>query len=126
MRVIDLLNKIANNEIVKLPKIIINGKLYEEEINKEKICYAKGYISKQNNGIELSTLGYLLSIRNLNDEIEVIEETEKIEKIEIDNMDRIKAISTGNFVYSISQPMKIIIKKLNEVIDKLNKMEENK
>lgn len=58
----------------------------------------------------------------LNDEVEIIEDNKKIEKIEIDEMNRMKAPSTDNFVYTVSQPMKIIIKKINEIIDKLNEM----
>ena len=68
---------------------------------------------------------------SLTDEVEIIEEeklekNEKIEKIEIDECQRIKAPSTDNFCYSISMPQKIIIQKLNEVIDKVNKMKEGK
>ena len=48
--------------------------------------------------------------------IEIIEEEKEIEKIIIKDM-KIQAQSTGNYCYSISQPMKIIINKLNEVID---------
>lgn len=48
--------------------------------------------------------------------IETIEEEKEIEKIIIKDM-KIQAQSTGNYCYSISQPMKIIINKLNEVID---------
>lgn len=44
------------------------------------------------------------------------EEEKEIEKIIIKDM-KIQAQSTGNYCYSISQPMKIIINKLNEVID---------
>lgn len=48
--------------------------------------------------------------------IEIVEEEKEIEKIIIKDM-KIQAQSTGNYCYSISQPMKIIINKLNEVID---------
>lgn len=38
-------------------------------------------------------------------------------KIKIDNQDRIQAPSTGNYVYKLTQKEKIIVNKLNEVID---------
>ena len=41
----------------------------------------------------------------------------KISKIKIDELDRIQAPSTGNYVYKLTQKEKIIIKKINEVID---------
>ena len=51
-------------------------------------------------------------------ELEILEEEKKIpEKIKIDNEDRIQALSTGNFVYKVNQPTKIIIYKINEIID---------
>lgn len=56
--------------------------------------------------------------------IETIEEEKEIEKIIIKDM-KIQAQSTGNYCYSISQPMKIIINKLNEVIDTTKKLEKN-
>lgn len=56
--------------------------------------------------------------------IEIIEEEKEIEKIIIKDM-KIQAQSTGNYCYSISQPMKIIINKLNEVIDTTKKLEKN-
>lgn len=60
----------------------------------------------------------------LNETIEIIEEEKEIEKIIIKDM-KIQAQSTGNYCYSISQPMKIIINKLNEVIDTTKKLEKN-
>lgn len=52
----------------------------------------------------------------LKETVEIIKEEKEIEKIIIKDM-KIQAQSTGNYCYSISQPMKIIINKLNEVID---------
>ena len=43
-----------------------------------------------------------------------------IDKIEIDNFDRIQAPSTGNYVYKLTMKEKILLKKLNEVIDYIN------
>lgn len=49
--------------------------------------------------------------------IEPRKKNEKPAKIKIDDQDRIQATSTGNFCYKLTQKEKIIIKKLNEVID---------
>ena len=46
----------------------------------------------------------------------------EIEKIKIDEKNRIQALSTGNFVYKVNQPTKIIIYKINELIDELKKL----
>ena len=73
MKVIDLLNKIANGE--KLPDKIKYGKLILEKIERsyEEIDYVnnEGY-----------NLGGFLWLHNLNDEIEIIEENKPIEKLE--------------------------------------------
>ena len=69
MKVIDLLNKIANGE--KLPNKIKYGKLILEKIERsyEEIDYVnnEGY-----------NLGGFLWLHNLNDEIEIIEEDKPI------------------------------------------------
>lgn len=53
---------------------------------------------------------------------EMVEPEEEgiLSKIKIDELDRIQAPSTGNYVYKLTQKEKIIIKKLNEVIDYVN------
>ena len=107
MKIIDLLNKIANGE--KVPNRIKYEKhIYEYEEGTYDWSY---YI--QNNG----TIKFLLTdvfnsddniLNILNNELEIIEEPKKIEKIDISN-----GISVVNVAY-----------KLNEIIDYINK--ENK
>jgi len=100
MKVIDLLNKIANGEI------------------KEKIMF------QYNNGYEeyanINTLfdRFTINEENLNTEIEIIEEDKKIEKLE-------NKIDTTFENYNFSERMRLteIVNKINEIIDYL---EENK
>lgn len=47
----------------------------------------------------------------------------KLKKIKIDNEGRIQAPSTGNYCYTLSRIDKIIIDKINEIIDFVNKEE---
>ena len=101
MKVIDLLNKIANNEEVPL---------------KIKV---KGYEYRQSNGqfwcdeTEMYLIDNCTSIYQLNDEIEIIEEDKKIEKLE-------------SFVLASDDPMltkviAMIANKIGEIIDYINK-----
>lgn len=115
MKVIDLLNKIANGE--EVPKKI----KYDENL----YFYCKPCnIYEIDGNDDLCGKDLYNMLDNLNDEVEIIEEEKEIEKIIIKDM-KIQAQSTGNYCYSISQPMKIIINKLNEVIDTTKKLEKN-
>lgn len=107
MKVIDLLNKIANGE-EKPEKIKHNAIIYEMENSSA----GNGYVFRGSRGNKWFVNSNDFEDADfLNSEVEIIEDNNKIGKIEIDNMDRIKAPSTGNFVYNVSQPMKIMIKK---------------
>ena len=68
----------------------------------------------------------------LDDEVEILETTlntknmnitgsKKIEHIKIDDKGRIAAESTGTYCYSLRQIDKTIIKKINEIINYINK-----
>lgn len=138
MKVIDLLNKIAKDE--EVPKKIKCGNtiyiydefekdyvddFYEDILKRETrhtgdILYFN-YLCKK-----LGSGSYLNITKQLNYELEIIEEDKEIEKIKIDNQNRIQALSTGNFVYKVNQPTKIIIYKINELIDEINKLKEKK
>ena len=65
----------------------------------------------------------LLESQMIEPNIEILD-NKKIEKIKIDNYDRIQAPSTGTYCYKLRQIDKIIIKKLNEVIDEVNELKE--
>ena len=100
MKIIDLLNKIANGEEV----------IIKEGIN--KYCYSKlenDYITGMGYDYEhyFSSMSNILNY--LNDEVEIIEDTPKEEK-KINRVER-KARNLTNLY---------IKDKLNEIIDKLN------
>lgn len=98
MKVIDLLNKIANGE--EMPK-----KIY---------CFDREFYLKENTYFgDTFTLMHYIQEEDLNDEVEVIEEEKKIKKLIISNLHNIVIIKKTNE----------IIDKLNEIIDYL---EENK
>lgn len=106
MKIIDLLNKIANGE--EVPK-----KLYYEELLWEwngetyddgKQCLFEDYIDKR----------YVIT-DILNDEIEIIEEEKEIEKLDI----------TDRRKWEDCTPLTVeIMAKINELIDKIKKLKE--
>ena len=96
---IDCITEVLNDEIEILETTIT----YNQDNNIEKV----GSIINQ-------------AIRRVIPFDELKNKQDKIEKIPIKDM-KIQATSTNNYCYSISQPMKIIINKINEIIDKLNK-----
>lgn len=122
MKIIDLLNKIANGEEVP-KKIIINGCIYEYQGDDYL------FIDKNNDNHEywLFSVGYTNKFQWLDvflkTEVEIIEEDKKIEKLImwtdthswLDDNDIDKALQEQ------SQYNKIIYYKINEIIDKLNK-----
>lgn len=123
MKVIDLLNKIANNEDIP-KKIIFNSRIYELKERDTDLYNYKNNFS--NNYFEDDW--FLTNI--LNDEVEIIEDTpkedKKIEKIEerIDTglvgteiLDEFKVASAINKQASYTFD---IAKKINEIIDKIN------
>lgn len=61
----------------------------------------------------------------LNLKSSILNQEKTIKPIEIQDM-KITAESTGNYCYKISQPTKIIINKLNEIIKKVNELNEDK
>ena len=113
MKIIDLLNKIANGE--KVPKKIkYKNKIYEWK--EYDVCYGKimtkkgwvkehGYVAEENR-----TYFYLKHCyQDLNDKVEIIEEQKKIpEKIEQVEIDVTMAIGE-----------QICASKINEIIDYL-------
>lgn len=119
MKVIDLLNKIANGE--KVPKKIKYG----------HYVYWYDIKSKDYKNAEVEYTQYLISCKYhstdfLNDEIEIIEDTQiedkKIEKISILNTDYYmnecyyETLSKAE----ITSDIQILKYKLNEIIDRLN------
>ena len=111
IKIIDLLNKIANDEEVP-EKIMYDGCLY----TCDKIT--RTYYDEEDN-----TLWESYNFRILTDEVEIIEEDKKIEKLDIKQEKNIK----NNWKwkcngYIISIPQKIMADKLNELIDEINNL----
>lgn len=100
MKVIDLINMIANGE--KVPLIKDKGKILHWNKEKDRFEDKDG----------MNTL-YEMDFSELNDEVEVIEEDKKIEKIP-------KKDKNGD-IYLYSNEALEIIDKLNEIIDYINK-----
>ena len=103
MKVIDLLNKIANGE--KVPKKVKAGYYYYEyEENGE-------YINTENSNDLLFDFDSYYPLETcLNQEVEIIEEDKKIKKI-----DRTKPFSTFD-----------VADKVDEIVDIINEMREDK
>ena len=103
MKVIDLLNKIANKELKDETKIIYDGDYF-------KYWKKNNTFDRYTNSF-FETVEYynddLFTMNNLNDEVEIINDEE-------DNFTGWKVYKYGKEVCSI---------KVNEIIDKLNEME---
>ena len=116
MKVIDLLNKIANGE--EVPKKIMYGNIiWKYDLTK------RDYRSQYNAELFFyDELDNRWIINHLNTEVEIIEEDKKIEKIiptslkGIDNLDEKIEIAHIDTISAID--------KINEIIDKINRMEE--
>ena len=108
MKIIDLLNRIANGE--KVPKRIkYNGTIYE------KFDYNNKYYDIESNSKETDILSkHLASESFYNDEVEIIEEDKKIKRIGKLNQVEDKQ-NLNNYM---------LRDKINEIIDYLNKERE--
>ena len=120
MKVIELLNKIANGE--GYPKIKFNNSIYEYHDKEHGYC--RYY--HNNTYICLDTDYYLFDI--LNDEVEIIEEPqehkipEKLSNIKFENGKFY--LSVGNkHNYIIREVDKVFLNKINEILDYLEKIE---
>ena len=117
MKIIDLLNKIANGE--EVPK----------KIKWENIIYAYSEYDKDYLEYPFSDEEYrgLFDMRDsiltqfLNDEVEIIEEPKKIEKIA--RCDDVKMTHNGE-LYKPTENEEILRIKVNELIDEVNKLKE--
>ena len=117
MKIIELLNRIANG--IDIPLQI----KYDNDIWKYDEM-ARDYLLIDKSGEEYLICEELNLMYALNEEVEIIEEDKKIEPILIwkEGKDLMtKGIEGRDIV--IGELGKIIISKINEIIDKLNKME---
>lgn len=108
IKVIDLLNKIANGEE---PKIKYDNHILKYNKNEEKFIDKDG----------LNSL-YEIDFSELNDEVEIIEETKKIEKIA--RCDSIKMTYYGE-LHKPTENEEILRIKVNELIDEINNLKGN-
>ena len=107
MKVIELLNKIANGEKlpekIKYENIIWKLNNINDTYDNGEQCFFEDYIEKK----------YVIT-DILNEEVEVIKENKKIEKLEY--------IENGDFIEVPSNQE--LMSKINEIIDKINSMED--
>ena len=119
MKVIDLLNKIANGE--EVPKKI---KWFDKWLEKEST-----YIFDEENKdyVHIGYIEYLFNdnfmTESLNDEVEIIEEDKEIKKIE--KLENKIDSSFENANYSEIMRLTEIVNKLNELIDEVNKLKKD-
>ena len=107
MKIIDLLNKIANGENIK--NIKYQNHIYE---------YCNGDYKEKINGVYYSNWLFaneIIDLSNLNDEVEIIEEEKKIpEKLEDYCLDK-----KGKYPIELTIYEQILRNKINEIIDYL-------
>lgn len=125
MKVIDLMNKISNEE--KLPEVIrVCGRTFNLMADHTYKYVCDGFEN------DLFTwLGLEEEYQSLNDEVEIIEEPKKIEKLLMDMNSKIKGNMTADYDnYMVGDIVEhnfdVIHKKINELIDEVNKLKENR
>ena len=111
IRVIDLLNKIANGEEVP-KKIKYKGHIYQYQYKDTKEANIINYYHSEETHHHLIDGGWH-DIR-LNDEVEIIEEDKKIKKITVQDL---LDLDTGSL-------LKRIVDNQNELIDEVNTLKE--
>lgn len=111
MKIIDILNMIANGEEVP-KKVKVGYYYYEYEENGE-------YINTENTEDYLFDFDSYYPLKQcLNEEVEIIEEPKKIEKL-------IEPIKLGDIHENLISINKVA-KKINELIDEINNLKEKK
>lgn len=108
MKVIDLLNKIANGE--EVPQLIKwNGYIYDK----------LGCEYYMLNDRDITLFGDILDTNGkyLNDEVEIIEEDKKIEKLDVDKIYERKYLCDDISIDFLKADIMGISNKINEIID---------
>ncbi len=124
MKVIDLLNKIANGE--EVPKKIKVG--ISEFYKNSKYTINNDYDYENDDGTYLTDyLGEFDYITNyLNKEIEIIEEEQDIEELKLKDGKIVGTWENGsNYCYTLSAPQTVLCNKINELIKEVNKQKNN-
>lgn len=124
IKIIDLLNKIANGEEVP-KKIKYNNKIYEYYERLENIFNYKQIVNGKYIDDYFNDNYFIDSI--LNDEVEIIEEPKKIEKVSWREKESLAGNITErekqNILARRTEKLKAII---NELIVEINNLKENK
>ena len=120
MKIIDLLNKIANGE--ETP-----NKFKYDNLTFTKRCDGAYF---DNDGDELHS-SLSIDLSNLNDEIEIITEDKKIENLSYYSLEKIRKAKNEDEHYKrrielLEKRVDDYHNKINELIDKVNNMENNK
>ena len=114
MKVIDLLNKIANGEEVPKKIRYDSDTYYYIEDNREGVCYINTALDGEN-----IWRHFLYNIYTLNDEVEIIEEDKKIEEIDI--FDYFTGYDYGGtnkeLLKDLEHNFETLNSKINEIID---------
>lgn len=112
IKIIDLLNKIANKK--EVPKKIRFDNIEWNKVYGEKnVCYINEYDSDFFIYFFRKNLDF-----TLNDEAEIIEEDKKIEKLDLQYKDITKGINFEEQILSYCDNLQY---KINEIIDYINK-----
>ena len=114
MKVIDLLNKIANGEEIP-EKFKFAGQTFEKQ---------GSYIEDADGDSIFDSM--FTDFSNINDEVEIVEEDKKIQKLEIVHNGSANAYALLNEYgtkCALTKHSKVMCDKINEIIDKLNEME---
>lgn len=116
IKIIDLLNMNEN----KLPnRIKVFNTIFE--------IVGKNYYATSGDYENMNLLEWVHDIDDLNEQVEIIEEDKKIEKLKIENGKIVGNWENGSiYNYTLSAPQTVIVKKINELIDEVNKLKENK
>jgi len=117
MKIIDLLNKIANGEDVPEKIKLTCG--YEYEYKTDELGFLD-YI-RVNTGNHLFGEDYVLDEANINKEIEILEDNKKIEKLEFAHT-TYYCEEAKEFYEVFDANLRDVKDKINEIIDKLNEM----
>lgn len=120
MKVIDVLNQIANGEVKLGTKFLWHYKFGNIELTFMQRCGALGLFFKDGTKLdgEIRWVGLFerYNYQILNNEIEII-------KAEMEKLDERVSYKDGNISYCWNDKEIILAKKINQIIDKVNKME---
>ena len=117
MKIIDLLNKIANGEVLPIRFKYRENEYFLNAVNDYWCVDTGGWFSVE----ELST-------SNLNDEVKIIEEEKEIEKLEIKQNGNLNYYIENEFgtKCALTKHSKKKADKVNEIIDEINKLKRDK